>query len=356
MADNFHFTYPCLIGKQGDRRVLTISVSFDALSRVLAMDHTIHTLDRSQRELNRRRASAFADYVVKALSDSKDFIIPPLIGNIEGPVNVTESEFSPCFGTVDIPMNARIVLFDGQHRDVGLGEVCQRLYNLGHQTITLELSENLPLETRQQFFSDINGNASKPNAAINLAYDRSNALSQLVRDVVMENSVLHSKTDFERTNITGKNSKFWVSFKALCDASARFITIANDDDRDKKFSDLKRVWGAWTRFTGLSDAGEQNYSDYVQEWLTFTAVLVNAFGFAVQELLESMTVYQVCERLDEMVDCSSRRERDDFFLYEHFAGLCVSRETGKIIANIRSQRAAATRIVAAIKAGSYSEF
>ncbi|WP_042857929.1 DGQHR domain-containing protein [Dickeya sp. NCPPB 3274] len=354
MSDFKHFTYPCLLGKQGNRRVITISVSFDSLSRVLAMDHTIHTLDRSQRELNKRRASAFADYVVNALSDNKDFIIPPLIGNIEGPIKVTESEIYSGFGTVDIPMNARIVLFDGQHREVGLGEVCQRLYNLGYQTITLELSENLPLEIRQQFFSDINGNASKPNPAINLAYDRSNVLSQLVRDVVMNDATLKSKTDFERTNITGKNSPFWVSFKALCDASGRFITVTGDEnERDKKLSDLKKIWSAWTRFTGLSDAGEQKYSEYVQEWLTFTAVLVNAFGFAVQELLESMTVYQICERMDEMINSSSRRERDDFFLYEHFAGLCVSRETGKIIANIRSQRTAATRIVAAIKAGSY---
>lgn len=74
------FVFPCLIGHQAGRRVLTISVSFDALARVLAADEYSHTLDRSQRELNRRRATAFADYVVNGLNDDSGYIIPPLIG------------------------------------------------------------------------------------------------------------------------------------------------------------------------------------------------------------------------------------------------------------------------------------
>ncbi|EOH1345918.1 hypothetical protein ACLRU2_005178 [Citrobacter freundii] len=55
-----------------------------------------------------------------------------------------------------------------------------------------------------------------------------------------------------------------------------------------------------------------------------------------------------------MATDTPRRERDDFFLYAKWTGLCVSVETGKIVANIRSQRAAATRLVAAVNAGSYN--
>lgn len=346
------FIFPCLIGHQAGRRVLTISVSFDALARVLAADEYSHTLDRSQRELNRRRASAFADYVVDGLNGDKGYIIPPLIGNIEGDIKVDVSPDAPGFGFLTIPLNARIVLFDGQHRHKGIEEVCQRLFNTGNQTVTIELSENLTCEQRQQFFSDINGNASKPNAAINLAYDHSNVLSQLVRSVVMDNPVLQSKTDFERTNITGK-STHWVSFKSICDASARFTKVTDDTDNERLTRDLSALWNAWSRFTGLDDAGDLGYGDYAPEWLTFTAVMVNGFGFACQELLESMSATELAGKLTQMATDTPRRERDDFFLYEKWTGLCVSAETGKIVANIRSQRAAATRLVASVKAGSY---
>ncbi|SUG27642.1 putative bacteriophage protein [Salmonella enterica subsp. salamae] len=73
------FTYPCLIGQQGGRRVLTISVTFTELFRVLAVNRQQHTLERSQRVLNQKRATAFADYLVNALSTKSDYIIPPLI-------------------------------------------------------------------------------------------------------------------------------------------------------------------------------------------------------------------------------------------------------------------------------------
>ncbi|EBC8304268.1 DGQHR domain-containing protein [Salmonella enterica] len=347
------FKYPCLIGHQGGRRVLTISAKFDELSRLLAADNFSHTLSRSQRELNSRRASAFADYVVNGLNDDSGFIIPPLIGNIEGDIAVEVSPEFPSFGFLIIPMNAKIVLFDGQHRQVGVAEVCQMLCNMHTQTVTVELSENLTLEQRQQFFSDINGNASKPNAAINLAYDRSNPLSQLVRDVVMANDKLKNKTDFERTNISSKSAA-WVSFKSLCDASSRFIRLSEEFDATKASGDLAKIWGAWCAFTGLYDAGDYPYGEYSQEWLTFTAVMINGFGFAVQELLETMTASELAERLKGMSSAATRRERDDFFLYENWKGLCVSAETGKILANIKSQRAAATLLVSAIKAESYS--
>lgn len=347
------FKYPCLIGHQGGCRVLTFSVGFDELSRVLATDQFSHTLERSQRELNRRRASKFADYVIKGLSEDSGYIIPPLIGNISGDVVVEVDPAHPSFGMLSIPMNALIELFDGQHRHGGIGEVCQHLCNVSNQTVTIELSENLSLEQRQQFFSDINGNASKPNAAINLAYDRSNPLSQMVRETVMANPTLKAKTDFERTNITGKNL-FWVSFKSICDATARFTKITEDSDTDKLIHDTASIWEAWCDFSGLNDAGEYSYADYAQEWVTFTAVMVNAFGFAVQELLESMPVEVLVERLHNMAASTPRRVRDDFFLYPKWSGLCVSTETGKVVANISSQRAAATRIVNAVNASSYT--
>lgn len=347
------FTYPCLIGNQGGRQVITVSVNFEELSRVLAVSDIVHTLKRAQRDLNIRRASAFSGYVTGALNNHRGYIVPPLIGNIDGDVDIKVSPEYEGFGTITIPMSARIELFDGQHRNAGIMDVCNQLVNLNSETVTLELSVNLSLDMRQQFFSDINGNASKPNAAINLAYDHSNSLSQMVKEMVESNNTLYSKTDFERTNITGRKG-FWVSFKALCDASGRFVSIGHDYDHERVLSDLKAIWGAWVGFSGLSDVANTEYSEYSQEWLTFTGVMVNGFGFAVQELLEVMTVSALCSRIQEMVSSHTRRERDDFFLYEKWKGLCVSEETGKVIVSIRGQRSAAGRLVHAIKAESFN--
>ncbi len=82
------FDYPCVVGFQGKQRIITMQVSFGALSRFLSLDNEGHTLERSQRELNHRRASAFADYVIDAVKSGTDYIIPPLIGNCDGELSL----------------------------------------------------------------------------------------------------------------------------------------------------------------------------------------------------------------------------------------------------------------------------
>ncbi|PQQ35658.1 hypothetical protein C6H68_23860 [Photorhabdus luminescens] len=64
-------------------------------------------------------------------------------------------------GILNVPMDADIILFDGQHRAYGIVEFCkQRDVN---DNISITLTENLDLETRQQIFSDINSIVMRPN-------------------------------------------------------------------------------------------------------------------------------------------------------------------------------------------------
>jgi DGQHR domain-containing protein len=141
--------------------VITLSINFEELMRVIVADNFSHTLKRAQRELNLRRTSAFSNYVLAALQDDHEYIVPPLIGNIDGDVVVTPSPEYPGFGTITIPMSAKITLFDGQHRNAGIMEVCRQFANLTSETVTLELSLNQPLLTQQQFFPTSTG--TRPN-------------------------------------------------------------------------------------------------------------------------------------------------------------------------------------------------
>lgn len=348
------FDYPCVVGFQGNQRIIIVQVSFGALSRFLTLDNEGHTLDRSQRELNRRRATAFADYVVNAVKSGTDYIIPPLIGNCDGELtlNLMNESF---VGYVTIPMDARIRLFDGQHRQAGIREIIDILPDIRHHSVTVMLTENLPVETRQQFFADINGNASKPSAAINIAYDQTNVIGQIVKRAILNNPVLAEKVDFERNTVSTRNGNKWVSFKSLHDATERFCTYVADGVPAKRTEqEISSVWDAWVRFTGLNDTCGFTYGEYNQEWLTFTSVMVNAFGFAVKQLLEEMTVSELTERLETMGDKKNLAARESYFVYANWADSCVSRETGKIIATTKGQRAAAEHLVKAIRSVNYN--
>ena len=117
--------------------------------------------------------------------------------------------------------------------------------------------------------------------------------------------------------------------------------------------DIQMIWDAWVRFTGLDDTRGISYREYSLEWLTFTSVMINAFGFAIKELLGEMTVSELTERLDKMGDKTKMSSRDNYFVYTNWIDSCVSRETGKIIASVKGQRAAAVHLVKAIRSVNY---
>lgn len=76
-------------------------------------------------------------------------------------------------------MDADIRLFDDHIRSREIIDyIAARKDSLDN--ITLLLTERLSLKARQQFFADINNNASKPAAAISMAYNHKNPVNNLV--------------------------------------------------------------------------------------------------------------------------------------------------------------------------------
>lgn len=115
----YYFEFPASRGLQGNTLILLMNVPGRTLSRVLASDNYGHTLERSQRELNKSRVKKFYEYLVTAAKNKEPFIIPPLVGNCASHVEFEEFG-NTNVGVVRFPMDAEIKLFDGQHRGAGI--------------------------------------------------------------------------------------------------------------------------------------------------------------------------------------------------------------------------------------------
>jgi DGQHR domain-containing protein len=171
---DYFFEFLASRGMQCSTATYMITTPARALTRILASDNH-GTLERSQREINQARVKKFYQYLVNAYQNKEPFIIPPLVGNCDADIEFEELAIR-MWASHAFPMDAVIKLFDGQHRAAGLAEFC-RTYG-EPISIPLMLTHNLPLKARQQFFSDINNNVSKPSAAINMAYDGRNDVAQ----------------------------------------------------------------------------------------------------------------------------------------------------------------------------------
>lgn len=346
-----HFTYPCFVGVQGGHRIITIQVPFSHVERLLVCDNTGHVLERSQRERSTKRVNEFARYLLDAAEHDKPFIVPPLIGNCDGELKL-DLWGETFLGKVTIPMEARTVLFDGQHRQGGIVQAVNADPRLANHKVTIMLTQNLELSVRQQFFSDINSNASKPSASINLAYNRSNGVSQLIREVISSHPLLLSKTDFERPVVTGKINNYYVSYKAVCDASSRFIEYLCADDTQTLHANMLALWSAWAKFTELGSGTAVPYASYKNWFVTFHAVSIVGFGFAVKSLLERHTFAEVV-RMIENVKSPASNSQANYFEFDNWKGVCVSQESGNIIATVKAQKAVGEKLAATILSGTF---
>ncbi|WP_143337005.1 DGQHR domain-containing protein, partial [Cronobacter sakazakii] len=162
-----------------------------------------------------------------------------------------------------------IKLFDGQHRAAGIAEFCR---NVGEPiSVPLMLTHQLPLKTRQQFFSDINNNVSKPSAAINMAYDGRNETAQGMVSFLTAHPVFSEVTDFEH-NIVPAKSSLWVSFKAVNDATEKFINAGKEPLSQEEVQD---IWQGWIGLTGIDDIRNgTSHAEYKREYLQFHAVMI----------------------------------------------------------------------------------
>ncbi|MGL5389162.1 MAG: DGQHR domain-containing protein [Serratia sp. (in: enterobacteria)] len=338
------FEFPASFGFQGDTQILLMSVPGRTLTRVLASDNFGHALERSQREINKARVKKFYNYLVESTEKGLPFIIPPLVGNCDSDI-----EFEPFgntnVGVVRFPMDAEILLFDGQHRAAGIEEFCHSYSSL--LAVPLMLTQKLPLKIRQQFFSDINNNVSKPAAAINMVYDGRDDVAQTMVSFLRKNDTFARITDFEH-NVVPSKSSYWVSFKALCDATSKFI---GEGDNKLATEDIESIWQSWVNLTAINDVRVgTNQSDYKKDYLQFHAVMINAFGFAVQRLLQDRTVSDITQLIDNLSINTDTGDREDFFLISNWGGICanVDKERPTVVASVAAQKAAAERLVEVI--------
>lgn len=344
-----YFEFPASRGLQGGTLTLLMSVPGRTLTRVLASDNVGSTLERSQREINPARVRKFYEYLVSAHENKEPFIIPPLVGNCNSEIEFEEFG-NTNVGVVRFPMDAEIKLFDGQHRAAGIAEFCR---NVGEPiSVPLMLTHQLPLKTRQQFFSDINNNVSKPSAAINMAYDGRNETAQGMVSFLTAHPVFSEVTDFEHNIVPGK-SHLWISFKALSDATAKFINAGKEPIRQE---DVHEIWHSWIGLTGIDwIRNGTNQAEYKREYIQFHAVMINAFGYAVQSLLSQYHPRGIVLMLEELALNATAAELEDFFLISNWGGVCANteKERATVIASVSAQKAAAVRLAAVIAAKSF---
>lgn len=162
---------------------------------------------RAQRTLNKARIPEMVRYL---LDNPKDYVFSALTASIAVDVEFEEFANSNNLGTLRVPMDAQILINDGQHRRKAIEEAIQERPELGQDNIPVLFFVDEGLTRSQQMFADLNKYAVKPSPSLATLYDHRDQSSELARYLATSIEPFLGLTEMEKSSIAKLSNKLFT--------------------------------------------------------------------------------------------------------------------------------------------------
>jgi len=201
----FQLTMPASRGIQCGSEFFSTMVPLRCLKAFFHFtDEAMPPEQRAQRILDESRARKIARYVI----ESEFWVLPAITVSIDA--NLEFEEVRDDVGILHIPMDARFLINDGQHRVRGLIAACEENPGLQDESISATIFHDVGLRRSQTIFADINGNAKAVSVNLNRLYNHRDPLSDIVRDALAKAPGFKRFVEMERASVGKRSRKFWT--------------------------------------------------------------------------------------------------------------------------------------------------
>jgi DNA sulfur modification protein DndB len=207
-VDDNVLTFTAIQGIQAGRQYYSVMCPLKVVARIFVFDEEEVPAElRAQRTLNKSRIPEIARYII---DNPKDYIFSSITASVDGKVEFVpygKEGTSRNLGTLRIPMTARFLINDGQHRRAAIEEALKERPELGDETLSVVFLYDAGLKRSQQMFADLNRHAIRPTKSLGVLYDRREPMAELCRQVVNEVTVFRDLTEVEKTTISNRSNK-----------------------------------------------------------------------------------------------------------------------------------------------------
>jgi len=191
-------------------------------------------------------------------------------------------------GTLSIPMDAQILINDGQHRRAAIEEAIKENPELGHDSISVLFFIDEGLSRSQQMFADLNKHAVRPSDSISTLYDLRDTISDLGRYVQEHVHVFSRLTELEKSSLSNRSTKLFT-LSSIKNATKALLRKGNKDEISKAEKDLAVDF--WNEVAAnmpdwqLALAKDANTKELRENYVHAHAVMLQAMGQIAPDLL-----------------------------------------------------------------------
>lgn len=221
---DYTYKFPVVKGNQAGREYYIAMVPLKMLSKLFpSEDEYVLPEYRAQRKLNESRIPIISRYITE---NRNSYVFSALAASIDGKFEFRETDNGMGTGLLEISMDARFLINDGQHRKAAILDALNEDPSLKDETISVVFYEDLGLSRSQQIFTDLNKHAVKTSNSIANLYDSRNELAVLNRTVVTKVKFLNDYIDKEK-DILGKFSSKLFTLNTFYAANRRIVGNVN---------------------------------------------------------------------------------------------------------------------------------
>ena len=205
---DYCYSFPAIRGIQAGRPFYIATCPMRIIPKIFSFDENdVPPELRAQRTLNKSRIPEMVRYL---LENPKDYVFSALTASIAVDVQFDEFPGSNNLGTLSVPMDAQILINDGQHRRKAIEDALDARPELGQDNIPVLFFVDEGLKRSQQMFADLNKYAIRPSPSLSSLYDHRDASSSLARYLAMSVEPFIGMTELEKSGISQRSNKLFT--------------------------------------------------------------------------------------------------------------------------------------------------
>ena len=132
---DFVYRFPVVKGLQAGKEYYIGMVPLKMLARLFPNDDEYVLPEyRAQRKLNTSRIPVISRYI---LQNRNDYVFSALAASIDGKFSFIASDLNHDIGVLEVSMDAKFLINDGQHRKAAILEAIEEDESLGEESISV---------------------------------------------------------------------------------------------------------------------------------------------------------------------------------------------------------------------------
>jgi DNA sulfur modification protein DndB len=244
MGNGFEYVFPAIRGIQAQREYYVSMCPMRLLPKLFLFDEEELVPElRAQRQLNKARLPEMARYITQ---NADNYVFSAITVSIDAEVEfeqiAVEGEASR-IGLLRIPMSARFIINDGQHRRAAIDQALRDRPELGDETIAVVFFLDQGLQRCQQMFADLNRYAIRPSRSLGILYDYRDETAQLAKNLIARSQVFRDVVELEKTSLSARSRRLFT-LSAIYNATNELISGLPEGDPEELAALALRFWEA----------------------------------------------------------------------------------------------------------------